>query len=246
MTLPEAAHFEGPPLGNSASAGRNPDRRHDPASGHDPASAVPPVDRLPVDDPAADHADGGPAPKAADRAAAPRDPLGAPTQVVPLVAANRSEALTPVDAPAFASAAPATVPEQIVSAVVPLHGRGDGRHEVTLELRPDNLGTIRVEVAVEHQTVHLTLHAADPATSRLLSASLPDLRSALAEAGLTAGQVGVGLEGGGAGQRRHPTEGGDGDLRRPVGGGRRVTAIDEPVPVRTFRPAAAGRLDLFL
>ena len=30
--------------------------------------------------------------------------------------------------------APTAVPEQIVSVVVPLHGRGDGRHEVT-ELR---------------------------------------------------------------------------------------------------------------
>ena len=110
----------------------------------------------------------------------------------------RTEATLPADVPAPAPMAQPAVPDQIVSAVVPLHGRGDGRHEVTLELRPDDLGTIRVEVSVENQTVHLTLHAAEPATGRLLSAALADLRSALADAGLTAGHVAVGPDGGGA------------------------------------------------
>jgi flagellar hook-length control protein FliK len=207
---------------------------------------MPALDQLSVAGPAADHVDGS-TPKPADRPAAASGTPGSPTQVVPLVAANRSNTLAPVDEAPAAAAAPATVPEQNVSAVVPLHGRGDGRHEVTLELRPDDLGTIRVEVSVEHQTVHLTLHAADPATSRLLSAGLADLRSALADAGLTAGQVGVGLDGGGgAGFRRRSADAGDGDLRRPGGSGPRLTATDEPIPVRTFRPVAAGRLDLFL
>ena len=161
-----------------------------------------------------------------------------PAAVVPLAAASRAEALTAVDRPP-AAPPPPSVPEQIVSAVVPLHGRGDGRHEVTLELRPDHLGTIRVEVSVEHQTVHLTLHADEPATCRLLSAALPDLRAALADAGLTAGQVGIGLNGGGgAGHRRS----------RPQ------AAMDHPLPdtstptssIPTAIPAAAGRLDLFL
>ncbi|MDQ1565382.1 MAG: hypothetical protein QOF96_262, partial [Actinomycetota bacterium] len=128
-----------------------------------------------------------------------------------------------------------------VSAVVPLHGRGDGRHEVTLELRPDDLGAIRVEVSVEHQTVHLTLHAADPATGRLLSAALPDLRSALADAGLTAGHVGVGTGGdGGTGAGAHRPSGG------PTRPGRSDASRPDTEPVRTIRPAAAGRLDLFL
>ncbi|HEY4410258.1 MAG TPA: flagellar hook-length control protein FliK [Acidimicrobiia bacterium] len=136
--------------------------------------------------------------------------------------------------------------DQIVSAVVPLHGRGDGRHDVTLELRPEELGAIRVEMSVEHQTVHLTLHAADPATGRLLAAALPELRSALAEAGLTAGHLGVGAEGGrGAGQRRSAA--GDGD--RSSTGPQRRPGVADPVradPAHPLRPAAAGRLDLFL
>jgi flagellar hook-length control protein FliK len=178
----------------------------------------------------------------------PNASQGAAHPSVPLVAATRSEALAPVDTPPSAPAVPGSVPEQIVSAVVPLHGRGDGRHEVTLELRPDDLGIIRVEVTVEQQTVHLTLHAAEPATGRLLSAALHELRTALTDAGLTAGQLGVGVDGGGgAGQRRTFADHGDADLHRSGRPGRRGAAItDEPPPVRPLRPAAAGRLDLFL
>jgi flagellar hook-length control protein FliK len=149
-----------------------------------------------------------------------------------------------VTAPAARVTAP-PVHEQIVSAVVPLHGRGDGRHEVTLELRPDDLGIIRVEVTVEQQTVHLTLHAVDPATGRLLAAALPELRTALVDAGLTAGHVGVGPDGGGGAPARHQL----GEPDRP--GGRPARRADRDgnagaTPVRTTRPAPAGRLDLLL
>jgi flagellar hook-length control protein FliK len=197
------------------------------------------------DTPAPEKAEGLPASKiavvpSASHGSAPQHP------VVPLVAAVRSEALVPVETPPPAPVVPASVPEQIVSAVVPLHGRGDGRHEVTLELRPDNLGTIRVEVSVEHQTVHLTLHAAEPATSRLLAAALPDLRSALIEAGLTTGQLGVGPDGGGGAGQRRRAESGEGDGRRAGPARDRSPAAAAAEPVRTIRPAAAGRLDLFL
>jgi hypothetical protein len=92
--------------------------------------------------------------------------------------------------------------------------------------------------------VHLTLHAADPATGRLLSAALPDLRSALAAAGLTAGHVGVGTGGDGgtgAGDRRPSGDGGG-----PTRLGRSDASRPDSETVRTIRPAAAGRLDLFL
>jgi flagellar hook-length control protein FliK len=150
------------------------------------------------------------------------------------------------DVTAASPALPATVPDQIVSAVVPLHGRGDGRHEVTLELRPEHLGAIRVEVSVEQQTVHLTLHAADPATGRLLAAALPELRAALAEAGLTAGSIGVGPDGGGGTGARRPNASDETSERRPGGRGRRT---DEPEPsaaVGTVRRSTTGGLDLFL
>jgi flagellar hook-length control protein FliK len=215
-----------------------------------PANAVATVpagapERGTPDLPAPAPAEGLPAPKIAAAATAP---AASSHPAMPLVAPAPAEAPAPVDAPAATPTAPPSVSEQIVSAVVPLHGRGDGRHEVTLELRPEHLGTIRVEVSVEHQTVNLTLHAADPVTSRLLSVALPDLRAALGDAGLTAGQIGVGLDGGGGtGQRRHTAENGDGDVRRPgTARGRGSSVTNEPEPIRPVRPAAAGRLDLFL
>jgi flagellar hook-length control protein FliK len=164
--------------------------------------------------------------------------IDAPASVPLPAPVARAEATLPVDAPAPAPAAPPAVPEQIVSAVVPLHGRGDGRHEVTLELRPDDLGTIRVEVSVEQQTVHLTLHAAEPATGRLLSAALADLRSALADAGLQAGHLAVSPDGGGATARRPRPE-------TPLPERRSATSTT-PETVRRSRPAASGRLDLLL
>jgi flagellar hook-length control protein FliK len=164
----------------------------------------------------------------------------------------RAAATASADVTASTPVLPPNVPDQIVSAVVPLHGRGDGRHEVTLELRPDHLGAIRVEVSVEHQTVHLTLHAADPATGRVLAAALPDLRAALADAGLTAGHVGVGPDGGGGTAQRRPAAPGESAERgRPRRGTSAGADRTDPVrtdPVRTdsVRTAGAGRLDLLL
>jgi len=187
------------------------------------------------------------APIPASRPAEPREPKAAaapPSASAPLGVGSaplRTEATLPADTPAATPVAPPPVPEQIVSAVVPLHGRGDGRHEVTLELRPDDLGAIRVEVSVEHQTVHLTLHAVEPATGRLLAAVLPDLRSALADAGLHAGHVAVNPDGGAdPNARRHAP------VVRPDG--MPLTAKAEPAPHGPrLRPASAdGRLDLFL
>ncbi|MEW6476507.1 MAG: flagellar hook-length control protein FliK [Actinomycetota bacterium] len=241
MTLPDAARFERPPLGGpAATAPRTEWAQHPlpPASSHE---------RLPVDVEASEHPGALPSATAVGHPTAPAGASATPAAAIPFLAATRAEAPAAVDAPPAAPAPPVPVPDQIVSAVVPLHGRGDGRHEVTLELRPHHLGSIRVEVSVEHQTVHLILHAAEPATSRLLSAALPELRAALADAGLTAGHVGVGLDGGGGARHRRQTDDRDRDLHRPAaaagaGGG----AAHEPGSVRTPRPAAAGRLDLFL
>jgi flagellar hook-length control protein FliK len=221
----------------SDEAGRPPEDDLSPAAALSASDAPAPVSAAPASEP---RRPAGPA-----VSAAPASPFAAPAPV--------GSAGAPAEAPSVSSssdtapATPAAVADQIVSAVVPLHGRGDGRHEVTLELRPESLGTIRVELSVEHQTVHLTLHAAEPATGGLLSAALPDLRSALADAGLTTGHIGVGPGGHGAGHGRPDRPGADGD--EP--GRRRTGAIAgddrggaEHVPFS--RPAQAGRLDVLL
>jgi flagellar hook-length control protein FliK len=136
------------------------------------------------------------------------------------------------------------VPDQVVSVVAPLLSRGDGRHEVTLELRPEELGAIRVEVSVEHGTVYLTLHAAGRATAALLAGALPGLRSALTEAGLTVGHLGVGSGGGGGDGDRRPfarTDARDRAAGRARGAGESTAANPSPV-----QPVGSGRLDLLL
>jgi len=239
---PDAAPSDAHPVGGAA-----PERRTSPA----PTAPEPQIPGVPAEEPV-----GGPDVAFAGKAEGPSAPKISATvspsassanPVVPLVAVNRSVALSPGDVPPATPVAPPAVPEQIVSAVVPLHGRGDGRHEVTLELRPDHLGTIRVEVSVEHQTVHLTIHAADPATSRLLAANLPELRTAFADAGLTAGHLGVGADSGhGAGHWRNPSGAAETD-RRPTAAGLSGAATSQDVdPVRLVHPAATGRLDLLL
>ncbi len=168
----------------------------------------------------------------------PLSRVDVPTAAPLPAAVVRSEATLPADAPAPTPVTPPAVPDQIVSAVVPLHGRGDGRHEVTLELRPDDLGTIRVEVSVEQQTVHLTLHAAEPATGRLLSIALAELRTALTDAGLRTGNLAVSPDGGGATGRRSRPEPPSAEKARGDS-----TTSERP---RTIRSSAAGRLDLLL
>jgi flagellar hook-length control protein FliK len=133
------------------------------------------------------------------------------------------------------------VVDQVVSVVEPLRQRGEGHHELTLDLRPADLGPIRVEVSIEQGTVHLSLHADQPSTGALLHQAMPELRAALEEAGLVAGRLGVGS--------------GDREGGRPPAQFR-PTEADEPKAVRTpaaavaaIRPSvapAAGALDVLL
>src|SRR5581483_11384455 len=158
------------PAADSSAAGRSPvaalaDRRATAApAAHDDAVLPDPAVRAPVED--AGPLGSGPHEPAPEPARRPSGPAGVEPQVsvpasagpAPAGPAGAAEAPAASSGPAPA-AAPVAVADQIVSAVVPLHGRGGGRHEVTLELRPESLGAIRVELSVEHETVHLTLHA---------------------------------------------------------------------------------------
>jgi hypothetical protein len=240
-----------PPTGRAPGLHRRPGRIDEPRDKPSGAASESPN---PVTTPESSPSTEGAGPAAASPPARPAAKAAevavgaAPAATPPSAAASPPAAH--VDAPVTAPPATPAVPsppvhDQIVSAVVPLHGRGDGRHEVTLELRPEELGVIRVDVSVEHQTVHLTLHAADADTGRLLADALPELRSALTEAGLTAGHVGVGADGRQAG-RHHPSAN-HGTIRpsRPGDPPRRV-APDGSEPVGAIRPVAAGRLDLLL
>lgn len=103
--------------------------------------------------------------------------------------------------------APAAVAQQLVEHVSPLVQGPDGTHDLTIELRPATLGLVRLEVTLEDGTLHVRVHAEDPASRRLLAQSLTDLRTALTDAGIDAGRLDVGDPGG----RHDPSGGAPGD-----------------------------------
>jgi flagellar hook-length control protein FliK len=153
-----------------------------------------------------------------------------------------AEATRAADAPSgSASVQDPPVVDQVVSVVEPLRHRGDGHHELTLDLRPAELGAIRVEVSIDQGTVHLSLHADEASTGTLLHQAMPELRAALEEAGLVAGRLGVGpgdREGGRPPAQSRPTEGDEPTAGRP-----------KAAAAATIRPPvapAAGALDLLL
>ena len=169
-----------------------------------------------------------------DHFAAPGAPAGGP-----LLAAETSRT---ADAPSNSSAVQhPPVVDQVVSVVEPLHHRGDGHHELTLDLRPAELGPIRVEVSIDQGTVHLSLHADEASPGTLLHQAMPELRAALEEAGLVTGRLGVGpgdREGGRPPAQSLPTEGDEPTAGRPNGAA--AAAIRPPAA------PAAGALDLLL
>ena len=80
--------------------------------------------------------------------------------------------------------------DQVASVVRPLRTAPDGSHRIALRLRPDDLGTVHLEVAMRDG--RLSLHAvADSNAGRdVLSQSLPQLREALTDAGIETPEIG--------------------------------------------------------
>jgi flagellar hook-length control protein FliK len=133
------------------------------------------------------------------------------------------------------------VVDQLVAHVSPLAGAAEGTHELTLELRPAELGAVRLEVTLDDGVLSVRVHADDPASRRLLAQSLGDLRHALADAGISAGSLDVGDPHAGAEAR-----GRDGDRSSPGRGGDRPPAADDaPRPARG-RASSTSAVDVLL
>jgi flagellar hook-length control protein FliK len=134
-------------------------------------------------------------------------PRAAPTEEVPpeMVTAStpkRSEAASTLIEPARLAEAqlkPAPLSGE-AEIVAPQIVRGletlvrSGRNLLNLQLHPENLGRIELQVATGAEGVRVTMTADQPATSALLQHHLNDLRQTLAESGLnvTALSIGVG------------------------------------------------------
>lgn len=123
--------------------------------------------------------------------------VGGTAGVASLVPVSSVDAAPPAAA-APAAPAPAALPEQLVSLVAPLRRSPDGTHRMSLQLRPEELGGVTVDVRVLGNQISLHLRADLPATSELLRASLAELRVDLEAAGFAAGALDVGTNGRGA------------------------------------------------
>ncbi|MBN9461010.1 MAG: flagellar hook-length control protein FliK [Burkholderiales bacterium] len=134
---------------------------------------------------------------------------------------------TPVGSPAF--------PSHLAAEVATIGLAGVERAEI--ELRPRELGPVRVELSMSGESARIAFSAAHPDTRQAIEQTLPILKDMLAERGLML--AGASVSDGGAGSGRTAT--GDGPPRRYDGpaleGG---TALDAPGP----RPSTTARRTL--
>lgn len=108
----------------------------------------------------------------------------------------------------------------------------NGKREARIELKPDHLGHLRMEVATDKQAVHVRITAELPAAKEMIEAHLHDLKAGLSNHGLQIDRFEVSLAGGANGGRQGAS-GGRETKKAPRGfaGGsiRGAAATTEPV-----------------
>ena len=101
---------------------------------------------------------------------------------VPVVAAP------PADAPR-----PVVVASQIATQVAVLRGAANGSYTMTVQITPDDLGPVSVQITLDEGTLGMTLRAALEVGRDTLSQAAPELRRYLEQAGLSCNRVEVDL-----------------------------------------------------
>ena len=144
---------------------------------------------------------------------------------------------TPVSAPDFA---------QTLGAQLSVLAR-DGVHQAELHLNPADMGPVSVHITMDGTQARIDFGADVAATRQVIEAGMPELASALADAGFT-------LAGGGVSQHsRGRGEGGQGESGSGSGSGsgpgaRRVAAGNTdtaPVSRLVRRTVSAGGVDIY-
>ena len=131
---------------------------------------------------------------------------------------------------------------QLVERVGALRRGDDGDYELTLQLEPADLGRLELRVRLEGGVVHIQVGAHASGTTDIVRRSLPQLRAALADAGLTAGSLDVGTHTGHAGGGRgHDAPARPGTVVAPSPLPR--PAATRPTPTRSH---AANGVDVLL
>jgi len=186
--VPAAAPAVVPPLDPAAQA----------AADTTTAPATAPAVELSDDQQAGDQAGAEPEPAAPPLDAVRTDQpqltdvrlLGTDQAVGALGEQRRTDTVAPVVAPA--PAAPPPPPAvQVVQLLTPLLEGPDGAHTMSLQLHPEELGAVQVDVALLRGEITLALHARDVAAQDALRAALPMLRAELEASGLTATSLSV-------------------------------------------------------
>ncbi|MBI3974216.1 MAG: flagellar hook-length control protein FliK [Chloroflexi bacterium] len=77
----------------------------------------------------------------------------------------------------------------------------DGGHELTLHLKPDHLGSVRVRITLQNGALSVGLAAGSSDTQRAIEAALPRLHATLLEAGLRLERLDAGFQNAGNGER---------------------------------------------
>jgi flagellar hook-length control protein FliK len=82
--------------------------------------------------------------------------------------------------------------QQLVGQLTPLRTSGSGTYALTLQLRPEGLGSVNVDVRLKDGTIDLNFRVQAPETREMVRMSIGDLRSQLDQAGVNSGHVDVG------------------------------------------------------
>lgn len=117
--------------------------------------------------------------------------------------------------------------------------RQAGLDRAQLQLHPQDLGLLQIELQLDDGKLSAQFHAVHAEVREAVQAALPQLQSALAGQGLSLGQTQVG-SGGGDQAGQHPGEHGATPPHRPATD-LRAASRSAPLPVLT-QPLAPGRL----
>jgi flagellar hook-length control protein FliK len=168
-------------------------------------------------------------------------PVAAPTARVPQSAPAAAAGST------GAAATPEPPSSQVLSVLRPVKRFSDGSHRLSIQLRPDDLGTVTVELAVHHGRLDLHMVADSAAATDSLRSSLHELRSEFEASGQRTGSFDVSQHGDRQHQPGRTIEPGTRDSQTgsgAFGGQVPTTAAALPALVAAALDSSAGRLDL--
>jgi flagellar hook-length control protein FliK len=100
-------------------------------------------------------------------------------------------AATTSTAPASAAAAPAPaappqpVTQQLAAPLLNLRASGDGTHRILINLHPNDLGSVNVEVRFSNGNISVAMSSGSEATRAAITAALPGLHQQLTDAGMS-------------------------------------------------------------